>query len=162
MGTKRTDSALRAGDQLYLELANRFALLTLHASIGITVGAAMFFTGAPAVVERDFGPWSRTVLGLWAVAFGISLLVGTLKTHFSPAGWVALISGCLGLAFWHSLIMFAYVDAAFDDRIAILMPGEHLDPSVTSRGYIPFIYLGYVTLVVTHAITVILLDRPRR
>lgn len=156
------EGQVRARDRIYLELANRSTLLALHAWVAITVGLAMALTGAPMPIEHDFGPWARMVVGGWAFVFGVIMFIGTVMSYHSLRGWVALVSGTVGLSFWHSLVMFAYIDAAFDAKIVILKPGQHLDPDIVNRGYIPLVYLGYVMLVLTHAVTLILLDRPRR
>lgn len=153
---------IQARDRIYLELANRTTLLALHGWVGILVGLAMAATGAPLPIEEAMGPWARLALGGWGLGFGAILLVGASIGRNRTAGWSALIAGTLGLAFWHALVMMAYADGAFDGGIKFLMPGETLGPDVTNRGYIPFIYLGYVMLVLTHAVTLILLDRPRR
>lgn len=151
-----------ARDRVYFELANRSVLMAIHGIVAILIGATMMATGAPAPIEATFGPWSRLVLGGWAVAHGLVIVAGVAISRGRLTGWVALLVGCLGLLVWHATLMLAYGVAAFEDEILILAPGESLAAGVVNRGYIPFVYLGYVMLVGAHLITLLRLGPPRR
>jgi hypothetical protein len=154
--------AERAKQRIVLELENRTMMLCIHGFILLVLGLMMALTGAPAPTEAWYGPWSRLVVGGIGILIGLTILVGVALTDESPRGYVSQVVGTLLAALWHLGLSSTYAFAAITERMELLAPGEPLSVTVTNRGYIPFVYLGYVMLISLHARTLIKLGRPPR
>lgn len=152
----------RAQHRIVLELQNRIGMLCVHGGILLMIGMMMILTGAPAPTEGWWGPWSRLVLGGAAMAGGMTLLVGTARSDDSWGGWMMMTVGSALGALWHVGLTATYSYAATTEKMQILSPGEPLSEAVTSRGYIPLVYLGYVLLVLIHFVTLVRLGPPPR
>lgn len=162
MDDRTSELERRAHDRVLLELMNRTAMTTVHGTALFVIGLMMALTGAPAPIENAWGPWSRLILGLTAMVIGMTILYGATETDNDRRGWVALTVGFAFGMLWHLGLAIVYAIAAFQSQMVILMPGQSLDPSITNRGYIPWIYLGYVALTLIHARTVWRLGPPPR
>ena len=162
MDDRTSELERRAYERIVLELTARTWMMVVHGVILILVGLTMSVTGSPAPIEAAWGPWSRTLIGGAAMVIGSIILVGAARTDNDGAGWKALLAGFGAGMLWHLGLSAAYAVAAIRAEMAILMPGEILDASVTNRGYIPLIYLGYVLLTGIHLRTVWKLGPPPR
>ena len=152
----------RAHRRIVLELENRTLMLCVHGGILIVLGLMMALTGAPAPTEDWYGPWSRLVVGGAGMAIGLTTLVGVALTDESRVGYASMMVGTVMAAFWHGGLSLTYAYAVATQKMALLSPGEPLDTAITNRGYIPFVYLGYVLLVCIHASTLVRLGPPPR
>lgn len=152
----------RAYERIMLELTARTAMMFVHGAMLAMIGLTMVVTGAPSPIEAAWGPWSRIALGGAALVIGAVILFGAAETDNDPAGWRALMLGFGGGMLWHAVLAGSYAVAAYQTQMAFLLPGETLSASVTSRGYIPLIYLGYVLLTALHFRTVWKLGPPPR
>lgn len=152
----------RAYDRIMLELTARTAMMFTHGALLVMIGLMMALTGAPAPIEDAWGPWSRLAIGLSAVVIGLTILFGAAETDIEPAGWGALVVGFATGMLWHVGLVVSYAMAAVDSRVMLLGPGEVLDASISSRGYIPLIYIGYVALTLIHLRTIWKLGPPPR
>ena len=157
-----TRQAERAQHRIVLELQNRIGMLCVHGGILLMIGMMMILTGAPAPAEDWWGPFARLVLGGMAMLGGAVLLVGTARGDDSRWGWSMMTIGTALAAAWHVGLTLTYTYAAATERMVILAPGEPLSEAVTSRGYIPLVYLGYVLLVLIHCATLVRLGPPPR
>lgn len=155
-------AAERAHKRIVLELQNRAAMLAIHGGILVGIGLMMMLTGGPAPSEAWFGPWSRLLLGGAAVFGGGVLLVGVARGDDDRPGWYAMVVGVILACLWHLGLAGTYVYAVATEHLVLLSPGEALDPWITSRGYIPLVYLGYVLLTIVHATTLLRLGPPPR
>lgn len=162
MDERTSELERRAFDRIMLELTNRTFIMAIHGTLLFAVGLMMAITGAPSPIEESFGPWSRIVLGLSAMASGSLILFGAAETDNTAPGWAALLAGFGSGMLWHLGLATAYATAALSSDMMILEPGAPFDPSVTSRGYIPLIYVGYVLLTSVHLRTVWKLGPPPR
>jgi len=154
--------AARAHKRIVLELQNRIGMLCVHGGILLMIGMMMILTGAPAPAEDWWGPTARLALGGAAMIGGAVLLVGTALGDDSRRGWSMMVVGSVLAGLWHLGLTFTYAYAAATARMEILSPGEPLSEAVTSRGYIPLVYFGYVLLVLIHSITLVRLGPPPR
>lgn len=154
--------AERAQHRIVLELQNRIGMLCVHGGILLMIGLMMILTGAPAPAEDWWGPWARLLLGGLALAAGGTLLVGVAVSDETRGGWLAMVFGTLTACLWHVGLTLTYTYAAATEKMQILAPGEPLSEAVTSRGYIPLVYLGYVLLVLIHHVTLVRLGPPPR
>lgn len=157
-----SDLEKRAYERVMLELTARTLMMQVHGVMLAMLGLMMIITGAPAPIEADWGPWSRLALGGAAIGIGLTVLFGSAETDNEPAGWRALMIGFGSGMLWHLGLALAYTISVLGSRVQILSPGEILDASITSRGYIPLIYLGYVLLTSIHLRTVWKLGPPPR
>lgn len=162
MDDRTSELEKRAYERIMLELTNRTAMMTVHGTLLFLVGLTMAVTGAPAPIEAAWGPWSRVFIGGAAIIIGIIILFGTIETDNHPAGWKALLAGFSLGVLWHLGVSTAYAIAAIQARMAVLVPGEDLSSTITNRGYIPLIYLGYFLLTGIHLRTVWKLGPPPR
>lgn len=162
--TSRVDQRIseRAHRRIVLELENRTLMLCVHGGVLLILGLMMMFTGAPAPMEAWYGPWSRLVVGGTGFLIGAATLVGVALTDESRRGYSAMLVGTILAALWHAGLSLTYAYAASTSRMELLAPGEPLSAAVTQRGYIPFVYLGYVLLVSIHAVTLARLGPPPR
>ena len=157
-----SDLEKRAYERIMLELTSRTAMMMTHGILLALIGFTMALTGAPAPIEASWGPWSRLALGAVAVASGAVIIFGAAETDNEHAGWLALSVGFTSGLLWHAGLSIAYMVAALQAKIVILSPGADLSSEITSRGYIPLVYLGYVILTGIHARTVWKLGPPPR
>lgn len=157
-----TRAAERATRRVTLELENRAGMLCVHGGILLMIGLMMALTGAPAPTEDWFGPWSRLAMGGFAMASGAVLLWGVAAGDERKGGWLAMTLGTGGACWWHVGLTATYAYAAIVGRMEILAPGEPLSEAITSRGYIPLVYLGYVLLLMIHNVTLLRLGPPPR
>ena len=155
-------AAERAQRRIVLELENRVLMLCIHGGILLVLGLMMALTGAPAPTEAWYGPWSRLFIGGAGITIGLITLIGVALTDESPRGYALQAGGTITAALWHLGLASTYAYAAVTERMALLAPGEPLSTAVTNRGYIPFVYLGYVLLISLHARTLVCLGRPPR
>lgn len=163
MTTRRAQRAAeRAHKRIVLEIQNRTLMLCVHGLILMLVGLMMATTGAPLVTEEWFGPWSRIVVGSWAIVAGAVSIFGVALSDDIRLGWRSMLVGSLAGGLWHLGLASTYGWAAITTKMSILLPGEPLGSDIVSRGYIPFIYLGYVLLIAIHAVTLIRLGPPPR
>lgn len=145
-----------------LELTARTGMMMVHGVMLTLIGLAMVLTGAPAPIEASWGPWSRLAIGGAAIVIGLTILVGASETDNEPVGWWALLLGFGSGVLWHLGLATAYAASAYQSRMALLAPGELLDSTITSRGYIPLVYVGYFLLTAIHLRTVWKLGPPPR
>lgn len=155
-------AAERAQHRIVLELQNRIGMMCVHGGILLMIGMMMILTGAPAPAEGWWGPYARLVLGGAAMIGGSVLLIGTARGDDSWWGWAMMTIGSALAAAWHVGLTATYTYAAATERMVILAVGETLGETVTSRGYIPLVYLGYVLLVLIHCVTLVRLGPPPR
>jgi len=157
-----SDLEKRAYERIMLELTARTSMMMVHGSMLAMIGLMMMVTGAPAPIEASLGPWSRILFGGAAVVFGMTILFGAAETDNEPSGWWALLLGFGSGVLWHAGLALAYAVSAYQSRMMILEPGEVLDAAITSRGYIPLVYVGYALLTALHLRTVWKLGPPPR
>lgn len=155
-------AAERAKQRIVLELENRTLMLCVHGGILMILGLMMALTGAPAPTESWYGPWSRLAVGGIGMGTGAALLVGVALTDDSRRGYVAQVAATVMAAFWHLGLSATYAYAAATQKMELLAPGEPLSEAITNRGYIPFVYLGYVLLVGLHVRTLVSIGPPPR
>lgn len=159
--TEKLD-AERAHRRIVLELENRTLMLLTHGGMLLVLGLMMVLTGAPRPTEEWFGPWSRLVVGGAGMLCGLTALVGVALTDDSRRGYRLLLAGTISGMVWHVGLSLTYAWAVSESRLEILAPGEALDSAISNRGYIPFVYLGYVLLIGIHARTLVKLGPPPR
>lgn len=157
-----SDLEQRAYERIMLELTARTQMMLVHGVMLTLIGLTMVATGAPAPIEAAWGPWSRMILGGAAVAIGLLVLFGSARTDNDHTGWRALTVGFTLGMIWHAGLALSYAVAAIGAPMSILIPGEILSSTVTNRGYIPLVYVGYVTLTAIHSRTVWKLGPPPR
>lgn len=131
------------------ELTRRYVLLAIHGVFGVEVGLAMLFTGAPAELERIWGPTTRLTLGLWSLIPGILILTGiTLGPRFR--GWCCMLVGTIGLGIWEVIMAATYTWVAVRERFVLVEPGAQIHGDGGGRAYIPFVYLTLLLLLMVH------------
>jgi hypothetical protein len=141
-------------------LSSRFIALFIYGSLGVVVGLAMAFTGAPQAIEESFGTWTRVALGGSAVIGGVLLLLGNLKSAESRWAWVACLLGTIFLALWATTLAITYFASTVDDGFAFVMPGEAV-PEGKARLYIPLLYEHLFALFILHLVVLARLRPPR-
>lgn len=158
----KTRSLDRAQHRIVLELQNRVGMLCVHGGILLTIGLMMLITGGPAPAAYWFGSSARLTLGGFATLVGFTILVGTARGDNDRWGWPLMVVGTFGAILWHLALAAVYAYAASVERLMVLSPSELLAPDITSRGYIPLVYFGYLLLVTIHSVTLVRLGPPPR
>lgn len=149
-------------ERLRLELMTRRLMVMLVGLIGVWVGIAVILTGAPNFVEQWFSPWSRYAVGGIPFLAGGAIVIGGFIGEGSSRAWYAEIVGLSGMALWYATMGGLYVALVTLQGFDLVGPGEPLQPEVTGRGYVPFLYLGLVLMSVAPLVAMIKLTLRRR
>lgn len=157
-----TKPAERAAHRVELELQNRVGMLCVHGGILVAIGLMMVLTGAPIPAEEWYGWPARYVMGGAALLAGVTLLIGVAKGDDDYRGWVLMVGGTAAACLWHIALVSLYSYSATTEDMALLSVGEAIPDGITSRAYIPLVYLGYVMLTVIHNATLVRLGPPPR
>jgi hypothetical protein len=135
-------------DALVRGLQARNRLLLIHAGIGLEVGIFIALTGAPNLIEENFGPWMRVVLGAQSFIPGLLVLLAVGIGLGSRSGrWTALV-GVLGLLFWQGTMAVIFALQALQDG-DLLPLGEPM-PHDAALSYVFLVYVNLALLMLVH------------
>lgn len=140
--------ALKEVDRLRRsERRSRYLSLRIHAWMGILVGLAILFTGAPSIFETQIGTWMRPFLGILALVAG-SVLLGGIDTHGTHGKHYVEAVGLALMTAWYGLMAASLVWSIYlYGSIEFKKPWDLtlIDPT-QPRPFGPFIYLGFMSM----------------
>lgn len=132
------------------ELANRLGLLRVHAVVGLWAGPLMLLFGSATTIEAAIGVWTRTVLGLLALAGGLLLAIGISRT---PRSIRLEAAGLALLLVWDTAMMLGIIYARISQGDFAVRPLFDPLPLGYVVAYPIPVYAGYGALLTIHLLT---------
>lgn len=147
--------------ELTIWLTSRSIALTLYGFLGLQVGLATMLTGTGPLLESQFGPAVRMMIGALAFVGGFLVFAGSIRGDRSRGGWVAALAGSITLAGWAAFGFIASVSVTISAGVDFALPWQGVDPDA-ARLATPALYESLFLLIMLHVITIIRLGRPKR